>query len=234
MIPPATAAESTQADRAFETLRGDLLAGLFPPGSRLRPNLLQANYGIGLTPLREALTRLEAAGLVVSNAQRGFRVAEASRDELADLTRTRCDIERLCLVRAITRGDTDWEAEIVAAYHALSRTPLPADTADRAALDLWETRHRRFHRALIAACGSAWLLRFWDTLADHSERYRKLRLAHRHRPEAEVRDLNGEHEAIMQAALRRDAAAAIALAEQHLAATERAVWAVLHEAAAAR
>ena len=98
---------------------------------------------------------------------------------------------------------------------------------DREAATLWEAQHRRFHLALVSACGSAWLLRFWSTLADHSERYRKVRLLHRHEAQAEVRDVNSEHAAIMEAVLKRDAARACDLLDAHLSATETSVLRLL-------
>jgi DNA-binding GntR family transcriptional regulator len=133
---------------------------------------------------------------------------------------TRRMIERECLTAAIANGDSHWEAEIVASMHLLSRTKLPVSTEDRATAVAWELQHRRFHYALISACGSEWLLRFWNVLADHSERYRKVRLLHRQDVDAEVRDINAEHGAIMAAVLKRDAKKATRLMDQHLAATE--------------
>jgi DNA-binding GntR family transcriptional regulator len=123
----------------------------------------------------------------------------------------------------MARGDAAWEAEVVAAMHMLSRTPLPSSAQDRGAAALWEERHRRFHFALVSACGSDWLLRFWNTLADHSERFRKLRLLHRHVEAAKVRDLEAEHRAIMDAVLARDVPKATALMDQHLTNTEQSV-----------
>jgi len=76
---------------------------------------------------------------------------------------------------------------------------------------------------MVAACGSEWQLRFWNLLADHSERYRRYRLLRRHEAEADVRDVNAEHVAIMQAALDRDVGRATGLMDAHLEATERSV-----------
>jgi GntR family carbon starvation induced transcriptional regulator len=224
----------SRAERAYLRLRSEILHGELMPGERLRATELHDRYRLGLTPIREALMRLSSEGLVAAETHRGPRVMEVSREQLADLMETRRDVERLCLARAIERGDATWEADIVAAMHMLSCTPLPATSDDRAAAALWETRHRHFHSALVAACGSEWMLRFWNTLADHSERYRKVRLLHHREAQARVRDINGEHAAIMEAVLRRDVARAVALMDAHLAATEQAVMALLAPDAAAR
>ncbi len=221
----------SQAERAYRRLRAEILHGDLMPGERLRAGDLQDRFQLGLTPIREALMRLSSESLVEAEANRGSRVTETSLAEFADLMATRRIIERACLSAAIERGDAAWEAEIVAAMHLLSRTPLPMDVEDRGAAAQWETRHRRFHTALVAACGSEWLLRFWNTLADHSERYRKLRLLHHREVRAEVRDVNAEHQLIMAAVLNRDIERATALMDAHLSATETSVGRLLAIAA---
>jgi GntR family carbon starvation induced transcriptional regulator len=213
----------SQAERAYQRLRGEILHGDLMPGERLRANDLQDRFQLGLTPIREALMRLSTEGLVAAETHRGSRVTETSLGAFTDLMATRREIERLCLTKAIALGDAAWEAEIVAAMHMLSRTPLPASQDDREAATLWEDRHRRFHAALVAACGSDWLLRFWGTLADHSERYRKIRLLHHREAPAEVRDVNSEHAAIMEAVLAREVERACALLDAHLHATQTSV-----------
>ena len=215
------AADLSQAERAYRKLRNEILHGALMPGERLRASDLQDRFQLGLTPIREALMRLTSENLVEAEANKGSRVSNASLAELRDLMTTRRMIERECLSAAIVHGDAHWEAEIVAAMHLLSRTKLPTSANDRAAAAAWELQHRRFHLALVSACGSEWLLRFWNVLADHSERYRKVRLLHRLDIDAEVRDINTEHAAIMAAVLKRDAKKATRLMDQHLTATEK-------------
>jgi DNA-binding GntR family transcriptional regulator len=115
--------------------------------------------------------------------------------------------------------------------HLLAQTPLPKTSTDRSAADLWEARHRSFHFALVAACGSPWRLQFWRSLYDHSERYRKIRLLRHKEKAARVRSVNAEHQRIADAALARNAARATRLMDAHLAATESAVAAMLRAAA---
>lgn len=220
----------SHAERAYRRLRSEIIHGELMPGERLRAAELQDRFQLGLTPIREALMRLSSENLVEVETNRGSRVTDASLAEFADLMATRRSIERLCLSAAIERGDALWEADIIAAMHLLSRTPLPASMEDRETAARWEERHRRFHFALVAACGSDWLLRFWNTLADHSERYRKIRLLRHREAQAEVRDVNAEHAAIMEAAIARDVARATSLMDAHLAATEKSVARLLDPA----
>lgn len=214
---------SSRADLAYDRLRSEILQGSLMPEDRLRAVELQDRFQLGLTPIREALTRLATEGLVEAESNRGFRVTAASAEGFTDLMRTRRQIEALCLTQAIERGDAAWEAEILAAMHLLSRTPLPASPDDRDAATRWETQHRRFHLALVSGCGSEWLLRFWSALTDHSERYRKIRVLRHQEADAAVRDVEAEHRAVMSAAIDRDANRAVALMDAHLQATEQAV-----------
>ena len=212
----------TLASQAHDLLRRDILSGTLAPGQRLRTKDLQARYGLGLSPLRESLQRLSAEGIVVNDAQRGFAVAPVSVAELRDLTVARTALESTMLPMAMQLGSADWEGDIVAAFHRLSRTPLPNDPAAMADASLWELRHRSFHHALVAGCGSPWLLRLHGQLVDQSERYRKIRILHHLESQAQVRDVNAEHQAVMEAVLRRDATQAVALMTQHLVATSDA------------
>lgn len=218
----------SQAERAYQRLRSEILHGDLMPGERLRAGDLHDRFDLGLTPIREALMRLSSENLVEAETNRGSRVTEASPAEFSDLMSTRRAIERLCLTAAIARGDATWEAEIVASFHLLSRAALPSSPRDREIAAHWEIHHRRFHLALVAACGSDWLLRFWHTLADHSERYRKLRLLHLSDPGALQRDVAAEHAELMAAVLDRNVTVATDLMDEHLKATEKWVALLLH------
>lgn len=208
--------ERTLAERAYRRLRDDILGGVWAPGVRLRVNLLQQRYGLGLSPLREALLRLAVEGLVHSEGQRGFEVAPLSLTELQDITRARICLDSAALAQAMAGGDADWEARIIAANHRLGRTLLPVDTADVEAAREWEERHRDFHQALIEGCGSQWLVRLHRQLVDQSERYRQIRLLHRREAQAQVRDIVAEHAEITEAVLSRDTERAVGLLAKHL------------------
>lgn len=201
---------------AYSALRHDILNGVLAPSEKLRVELLKDRYGVGASTLREALTRLVGEALVTSEEQRGFRVAAISLTDFADLTRTRMLIEVEALRQSILHGDDAWEADVVAAFHRLTKVEAGPDFhAGRGTLaysEAFEVRNREFHRAMIAACPSRWLLQFQSILFQQSERYRRIALAHR-----EVkRDLHGEHKAIVEAVLERDVETACALEAEHI------------------
>jgi DNA-binding GntR family transcriptional regulator len=211
----------TRAEAAFLEIRRRLLSGEFSPGAPLRLERLKSELGIGITPLREALMRLTSESLVVAEEQRGFRVAPATQDDLEDIMRTRIEIEALALREAMDRGGDDWEATIVGAFHRLSRRN-PTDPDTGAMMPDWEAAHAAFHVSLIAACESRWIKHFWQTLFDHSRRYRQIAVV---RGRA-YRDDLAEHERLMRAVLARDVEAALAASAAHIAST-RAVVEVL-------
>ncbi len=215
-------ARRTSAD-AYEFLRQELLHGALMPGDRLRVADLNERYRLGLSPIREALMRLTSEGLVSWESYRGARVPDDDLEEFRDMIRTRREIERLCLTKAIELGDANWEAEIVRSFHVMSRTPFPDPTDSRETTANWERCHRQFHYALVAACGSDWLLQFWNTLADQSERYRKLRLFRTGADKSRQRDAQRDHEMIMEAVIDRDVAASTDLMDAHLTKTENAI-----------
>jgi len=210
-------ASSSLTQDAYERLRADLLACRLQPGSRLKIADLCQALSVSLSAVREALSRLTSEGLVVAEPQRGFRVAPISADELRDLTQVRAQIEGMCLERAIAAGDVGWESHLVAAFHRLSRTPEREPGDPQRMNEGWSTAHAAYHEALVAASDSPWLLRLRATLYAQSERYRRLSV-----PLAEItRDLNQEHQEIMDAALARDAGRAKILMTRHLELTTR-------------
>src|SRR6202789_848289 len=111
----------TLSERAASLVERDIIAGLLAPGARLGIVDLVQRYEIGATPLREGLSRLVSRGLIVGIGQRGFRVAEVSREDLLDITRMRTVIEIEALRLAMAQGDDAWEGGILSALHQMRR-----------------------------------------------------------------------------------------------------------------
>jgi DNA-binding GntR family transcriptional regulator len=202
----------TLIEYAYQRLRKDIICGVLAPDSKLRIEHLRAGYQIGASTLREALTLLVADALVISEGQRGFRVAPISLDDLKDVTRMRKMMETLALRESIERGDDQWEAGIVAAFHRLSRVEERLASEPEEVADSWEDRNSEFHKALIAACSSRWILYFREILYYQSERYRRFSLV----ALGARRDVHAEHQAIIEATLARDADLACRLTEEHM------------------
>ena len=222
MLPPLAPMitdDETLAETAFARLRHDIIAGVRPPGERLRIAKLKALYGIGPTPLREALQKLSRDGLVIAEGNRGFTVAPLDPAEFADLNLARTVIEKEALRLSVARGDAEWEARIVATRHILQKEDAALAHCTDAVPDTWEQANAAFHNALVSACGSSWLLTVRAQLHDLCERYRRVAVYQR----LGARDIGAEHAAIAEAALARDADRCAALIEQHFGRTVAAL-----------
>ncbi|WP_372023664.1 FCD domain-containing protein [Tistrella mobilis] len=213
---PDGARAATLSLEALERIRQDIVAGALKPDTKLHLGSMRARYGVGLSPLREALSRLAADGLVSFSGQRGFRVAPVSRADLADITRSRQIIEGAALRLAIACGGDDWEAEIITSHHLLRRaTERHLGAGDDAGWAVWEERHRAFHAALVSACPLNALKSFRALLYDKAERYRRLMLAGPFRAE----EVSAEHDLLRDAVLARDPDRAVGVLEEHIAIT---------------
>jgi DNA-binding GntR family transcriptional regulator len=199
----------------YAALRLQILTGQLQSGERLHLSRLAEAYGVSLSVVREAVTRLASERLLEAIPQVGFRVRVLSIEDLVDLTRVRIDIETLALRESLARGDVEWEAQLVAAHHALAATPTITDEGMQN-LE-WLARHAAFHEALCAGCESRWLLDLRRQLFAASELYRfwfaKVQRDLEPRP---VRDaIIEEHRGLLDAALARDVELATERLGQH-------------------
>ena len=128
-------------------------------------------------------------------------------------------VECEALRDAIAHGDDRWEAQVVAAAHALALIERRLGDAPRTLDDDWSARHREFHLSLYAACPSALLLELVDVLFDNAERYRRWSARWRQSP----RRKHDEHQQLLKAVLARDADRAIELLRQHISRTAQLV-----------
>jgi DNA-binding GntR family transcriptional regulator len=204
--PPAT-----QASTVYDRLREDLLSGHLEPRLKLQMRFLMETYQTGQTPLREALNRLTADGLVECREQRGFYVTAISRAELAELTKTRCWLESLALRESMAACTPEWEERLLLAHHRLGRTPRSMNPERFEDNPEWEKLHRVYHRTLIGNCGSRPLIAFCEQLADQLYRYRRLSI----RKAFQYRHVGDEHSAIVNTVMSGDVEQAVALLKAH-------------------
>ncbi len=142
-IPQATAIDG------YRWLKNDIIRGVYHPDEKLRMSLLTSRYGLGVGPLREALSQLVAERLVTVVNQKGYRVAPMSEQELLDIFDARANMEAMLVRLAIERGGDEWEAELLARAHLLNK--LESCEASERLLDEWDQRHQAFHTAIVAA-----------------------------------------------------------------------------------
>jgi DNA-binding GntR family transcriptional regulator len=198
--------------QTVDGIRRAVLGGSWRPGERLAPVALAERFGTSSTVVREALTRLAGDGLLTWERNRGFFVPELEPRELRDLTELRCVTEELASRLAVERGDLQWESDLIAAHHQLSRTPRRDQEDPEHIADPWSVAHRSFHAKLLEACASAPMIRLADNLADSTELYRRWAAPSRGAAE---RDVEQEHRDILEAALARDASGLAKLLRRH-------------------
>jgi DNA-binding GntR family transcriptional regulator len=210
------------AEDVYESLRADILFGRRIPGSRIQLRDFADEHGVSLSVVREVVTRLAGEDLVEASPQRGFRVRSLSVADLRDLTWARIQIETLALRESITKGDVNWEADVVSAHHRLAGTPT--QLPDGSPNTEWMGVHAGYHDALCSAAGSPTLERVRRQLFDASELYRYWAAT---LPARKVRGgASDEHREICDAALARDTERAVELMTAHLDATAQQLEAV--------
>ena len=210
----ASSNSATLALTAYERLRRDVTDGALAPGMKLRVAELHDRYQIGLSPLREALSRLCSDGLVIKRERQGFYVSELDENEFMQITNTRLVLEETALRLSFCHGGERWEEAILLAFHRLSKAGEGGGDDYMLQPD-WARFHQEFHAALLSACDNEWLLSFSARLYEQSARYRLLRRLHSAGHPSLRRDLVKEHRDILDACLSRNVDAAVALLIDH-------------------
>jgi GntR family carbon starvation induced transcriptional regulator len=211
---------ATLSERAATLVEHDILAGRLAPGARLGIVDLVARYDIGATPLREGLSRLVSRGLIVGIGQRGFRVAEISREDLLDITVMRTAVEIEAVRLAIVNGDDAWEAGILSALHRMRRHIERTGNEFREGAEDFDRLHKGFHTALLAACGSQRMLNAHSELYDQAYRYRRVMM----RAISSGKGFVREHQRLADCVLARDVAGAQTMLAAHLRSTINFVY----------
>ncbi len=202
----------TLVEGAYRQLHDDIINGVHPPGMKLRVEHLKDQYEVGAGTLREALLLLVTDALVVTQGQRGFRVAPISMNDLEDITRSRLLIECTALEMSIEHGDDEWESNVISAFHHLSKVEQKITAESVSLTDEWERRNHAFHDALISACPSRWIQYFQSLLYKQSERYRRLSIL----KQPIARDVHSEHVILFESSIARDITRARSALSEHI------------------
>ena len=189
-------------DRIYDVLRERIVAGGLAPGAIVRDGELAESLGASRTPVREALIRLTAEGLIESRVGRGFRVRPLARREVEELHPLIEALEPLALETSAPCTDAQ-AAELERLV--LAMRDVEADAERRHALDA------DWHRALIAGCANERLLRYVEEVRGALRRYEKAWLASVGDMELSV----DEHRAIAAAFHTGDRPRALSLLRAH-------------------
>jgi GntR family carbon starvation induced transcriptional regulator len=229
-IAPSSATGESLADRAETAIQNAVISGELLPSARLALPRLAEKFGIGVTPIREALSRLVAKGFVTLTENKGFSVAQASLPDLIDITATRCVIETAALKRSMERRDPAWEDGIIVAIRRYTKVTLADGNASAGSHIHYDDAHRAFHVALVAGCGLPRLLELQGSLYDQAYRYRRLMMAEGLDPGLAV----AEHQQLADLALSERVEEACTALEAHLHLTLSHVYPHMTDAPPAR
>ncbi|WP_074968841.1 GntR family transcriptional regulator [Paracoccus aminovorans] len=212
---PASAddGKNTISSQILARLREAIVSSQMPAGSKINLDQVRTQLQVSLSPLREALARLTADGLVLFEDNRGYRVSPVSLTDFQEIARLRDQFETYALREAMIHGDLAWESDVIRALHVVNRTER--DAARPETLEAWEAVHREFHLTLISGCGMPVLMRFCSMLLNLHDRYRRTFL----RRTSGDRNVMLEHSEIAQAAVARDADFACEKLREHLSRT---------------
>jgi DNA-binding GntR family transcriptional regulator len=197
----------SRAEYVFTQLRDDILSGSLSPGTPLVQSEIAHSAGVSVTPVREALRRLESAGLVSYEPHLGATVTRIGDDALEELYLLRARVEGLAARLAAAR----WSGDDLDQLAQIHRDMLNLPSSDVAELAVGS---RRFHRAIARIGGPAYILgqveSIWERSPVDSSRsiWNDPMLARQ-----EMRT----HEQILDAIGRRDVDAAESVMAGHIA-----------------
>ena len=157
--------ESTKADDIAGLIEEAIVSGELTPGSVLRQEQLSERFGVSRTPVREALRRLAALGLVSFVPNRGVRVRTLSREELREAFLVRAELESLATELATPRMTADDLRRLDEAEHRFSvltlelRAKARGGVEDNALAIEWMKANYAFHDVIYGAAGSPYVER---------------------------------------------------------------------------
>jgi DNA-binding GntR family transcriptional regulator len=200
---------ATKAEAVYQELRSRILDGSIKPASTLNQEALAATLGLSITPLREALRRLESEGLVRLEAHRTMTIAPLTRRELHELYAVRLQLDPFAAALTAEQAPDETLVEIEQlARRRVNRTP-------RALLQ----HNRAFHHAIYSSCGNLVLIGVLDQLWNRTDRYRLIVLQNR----IQERAAEEEHREIAAALLGRETSRVADLVNRHVEKTQRLI-----------
>ncbi|PNI08680.1 GntR family transcriptional regulator [Arthrobacter sp. AFG7.2] len=190
-IPPIALTKSAYA---YDELRRRILTGQIQPGAVFSQTSLAQELGVSTTPLREALRRLAAEGMVQLDSHRDARVTPLSPDEARNLYVIRENLDPLAAALAATSRTPEDISAIEVTLKQL--TPLN-ESSDLDAM----TAHRNFHRAIYTASHNPLLIGILEGLWDKADQYRHIGLQNQQDSAKDHARVQQEHVLIAEAVI---------------------------------
>ena len=192
------------SDQAYDELVNRIVSGAFPAGELLQEEKLSVEFGISRTPVREALKRLAAEGLIEQLPRKGFRVAMPDDDALTELFECRCGLELLALKNAMGAIPP----EKIETLKEKLRSAARRKDSRRIALEADGEMHALFSDH----CGNRYLSALIQQFRTKTAPYRN----YRNRERAPLEELITERMEILDAVLAGDTEKASILLRKHI------------------
>lgn len=202
--PPRLPLGASRADFAYDTLLDAFRSGRYRAGDRLREEEIAASLGVSRTPVREALRRCEAQGLLRTAPGRGLVVASLDRSELLELYAMRELLEGAAARLAAENAGPAEVAVLARLCEDFSR--------EKGSPDKLAAINRALHEAIAASSRNRFLLQSLDQLNVTLALLADTTFSVGGRPD----EADREHRAIVEAISRREADAAERLARAHI------------------
>jgi len=202
---------SSLTDKVYALLKQRIIAQSLVPGQKVDIDRLAADLGISRTPVKDALNRLAADGLVNVLARRGTFIARFDLNDLLDLLDVRLALEAFAARQGAERATAEQLREMEAVLQHLERD-FREDRQVQADYDGFQALDRRLHLLVIASAANPKLSDFCDNLHTDIQMAR----AYYTRGDLETARVHAEHRAIYEAFVRKDGEAAAQAVESHL------------------
>lgn len=201
-------------------LRRDIVRGVFEPHERLKVEHLVQFYGVGHSPIREAILLMSESGLVVHEHQKGYRVAPVSLADYDDVRAVYQRLYKLAIEMAIDLAEDAWEERVVVQLHRASKAKVVASEGDPEGREVWQRSYWEFHSALLSGCRSPLLLQLLGDIGFRLERYVNLFAEPSESRSSADQEVFDKHRAIVDALVARDKARALKLIDEYFAANQ--------------
>jgi DNA-binding GntR family transcriptional regulator len=198
-------------DTVYQQLRDDIVSGALPPGAVLREAELAPRFGVSKTPLRDALVRLQKDGFVAIPPYRSAVVVGYSRTDLREIYELRELLEGACARQAASYISADALAELAQIVRASAECVAGGQVIEGRAEELAEL-HDQFDLVMYAQSRNSRIGEMVGNIRGHIKRIGRLTTGIPGRLAKSV----PEHEAIYEAIVQRDGAAAEALMRRHI------------------
>jgi DNA-binding GntR family transcriptional regulator len=193
-------------ERVHAHLREEILANRLPAGTELQETALAAELGVSRGPIREAIGRLAAEGLVVVRPRRGAVVRSLTKDEFIEAYEVREALEAMAARLATARLGQAGLARLEELTRAMEQH------ADRDEVDAFFDANAEFHASLVDAAGNGRLKEMHAQLVGQMNRYQRRSLALR----GSLRQSVAEHRTILEALAAGDPERAARVTAEHV------------------